>query len=288
MSENAFQFAWFRPDGHDDLGREVVAPEPLAASLWRSDQMHGVAASGLLARGVERRVAEAGRGELVPARWHVDLFRPAGMVASRVEVQVLREGPRLLLLEARLLQDDALVARAGATFLRPGADPAGRVWPAGDPGREPAPEVPGIARPAGEHHVPMFMSRASWSENFGDHQNDGGHATWQTGVPIVVGEECSPFAAAASIADATSMVTNWGDRGVEHINTDVDLALTRAPRTTSLGLRALTHLRQDGVAVGSAEVYDADGVFGVATVTALANTRRTVDLSGPNPDGPGA
>ena len=35
----------------------------------------------------------------------------------------------------------------------------------------------------------------------------------------------------------------------------------------------------DGIVVGTAEVFDSTGVVGTATVTALANTRRTVDLS---------
>ncbi|WP_246086690.1 hypothetical protein [Nocardioides humi] len=93
------------------------------------------------------------------------------------------------------------------------------------------------------------------------------------------GEECTPFQAVASIADATSMVTNWGDRGVEHINTDIDLALCRLPDSSRLGLRATDHVAADGIAVGTAEVFDSTGPIGTATVTSLANTRRTVDLS---------
>lgn len=75
------------------------------------------------------------------------------------------------------------------------------------------------------------------------------------------------------------MVTNWGAAGVEHINTDIDLALCRMPDSSRLGLRALDHLGSDGIVVGTAEVFDSTGVVGTATVTALANTRRTVDLS---------
>ena len=104
-------------------------------------------------------------------------------------------------------------------------------------------------------------------------------------MPIVADEECTPFQAVASIADATSMVTNWGAGGVQFINTDIGLALARLPQDTSLGLRVTEHVAVDGVAVGTAEVFDRAGVLGTATVTSLANSRRTVDFSGSEWDG---
>ncbi|MCL2541165.1 MAG: thioesterase family protein [Nocardioidaceae bacterium] len=268
MHENTFQFAWFQrsDDGFDPL--------PLAQGRWRKDQMHGVAVSGLLARALEE--AAAHRADMVPARYHVDLFRPARMTTTTTGVTVVREGPRLLLLDAAVEQDGETVARASATFLAPSADAPSAVWGSADHATPPPDDV---APTTGEPHVPFFSSDAPWSNDFGDHQNTGRHQTWQTAVPIVLGEPCTPFQAVASIADATSMVTNWGSGGVEHINTDIDLALSRLPDGTSLGLRALDHVAADGVAVGTAEVFDRTGTIGTATITALANTRRTVDLS---------
>lgn len=270
VDENTFQFAWFQ------LSDAGLDPLPLAQSLWRADQMHGVAVSGLLARAIEQVVGEAGRGDLVPARYHVDLFRPARMVTTTASARIVRDGPRLVLVDASVEQGSEVVARATATWLAPSQQAPGEVWSASDRPVAPSP----LLLPApGEHHVPLFASSAPWSDNFGDHQNGGRHQTWQTGVPIVLGEPCTPFQAVASIADATSMVTNWGSAGVAHINTDISLALTRLPDSDRLGLRATDHVACDGIAVGTAEVYDATGPIGTATVTALANTRRTVDLT---------
>ncbi|HWJ07751.1 MAG TPA: acyl-CoA thioesterase domain-containing protein [Nocardioides sp.] len=271
-NENTFQFAWFRSEG------DALVPLPLAQSLWRSDQMHGVAVSGLLARTLESAVDAAGRDELVPARYHVDLFRPARMVATTARATVVREGPRLLLVDAVVEQAGEVVARAGATFLKPSVSPPGAVW--SSPEERPAPPPLDVAPADVDHHVPIFASDEPWSDDFGDHQNGGRHQTWHIAVPTVLGEPCTPFQAVASIADATSMVTNWGAGGVEYINTDIDLALCRRPTGISIGLRATDHLAHDGVAVGTAEVFDRDGSLGTATVTSLANTRRTVDLSG--------
>ena len=72
-----------------------------------------------------------------------------------------------------------------------------------------------------------------------------------------------------------------GTEGVQYINTDITLSLSRPPTGVQLGLLATDHHASDGIAVGSATVYDRMGPFGVATVTALANSRRAVDLSAP-------
>lgn len=272
MNENTFQFCWFRRNG------DVFDPQPLAQSLWRADQMHGVAVSGLLARALEVAVAEAGRADLVPARYHVDLFRPARMISTTSRATIVREGPRLMLVDAVVEQEGEVVARASGTFLKPSANATGAVW--SSPEERPSPPPVDIAPDDVEHHVPIFSSDAPWSDNFGEHQNEGRHQTWHLAVPIVLGEERTPFQAVASVADATSMVTNWGAGGVEYINTDIDLALCRRPTGISIGLRATDHIASDGVAVGTAEVFDRDGSLGTATVTSLANSRRAVDLSG--------
>lgn len=285
MSDD-FVPGWFRRDG------ETFVPQALATSLWSAEQMHGVAVSGLLALALEDQVSASGRSDLSPTRYHVDLFRPARMVASRPRVTVVREGPRLMLVDVVLLQESAdsvgdgeAVARASALFLRRSADPAGRAWSQADRAVPPPAEVVGDSA---AHHVPFFCSDADWSQNFGEHQNSGRHATWQTAMPVVVEEQITPFQAAASVADATSMVTNWGNAGIEYINTDIDLSLARLPDGISLGLRATDHVVADGLAVGTAEVFDRSGPLGTATVTAMVNSRRTVDLGGPeNPDNAG-
>lgn len=276
-NENTFQLGWFRRE--DD----VFQPLPLAQALWREDQLHGVAVSGLLARAMERAVVDLGREDLVPARYQVDLFRPARFTGTTARATVVRAAPRLVLVDAVLEQDGEVMARASATFLRATEAAPTTVWSA--TGDRPLPPPVELLPPRGEHHVPFFASDQPWSNDFTAHQNSGRHQTWQTAMPIVADEDCTPFQAVASIADATSMVVNWGRGGVEFINTDVGLALSRLPHDTSLGLRVTDHVTNDGVAVGTAEVFDRAGVFGTATVTALANTRRTVDFSGSEWDG---
>ncbi|MEQ6899803.1 acyl-CoA thioesterase domain-containing protein [Nocardioides sp. YIM 152588] len=258
----------------------LLAPQALATSLWSDAQMHGVAVSGLLSLTIEEHVARLDRSDLVPVRYHVDLYRPAGTVASRGRASVVRSSSRLLLVDAVMEQDGDPVARASALFLRTGEPPAGELWVA--PQRAAAPPAD-VVPTDGEHHIPFFASDQPWSQNFSEHQNAGRHATWQTAMPVIVGETPTPFQAAASIADATSMVTNWGSGGIGYINTDIDLTLCRLPDSTTLGIRATDHVAARGLSVGTAEVFDRTGPLGTATVTAMSNARRTVDLDGPTP-----
>ncbi|WP_300683664.1 acyl-CoA thioesterase domain-containing protein [Nocardioides sp.] len=254
---------------------ETVTPLPIAASLWSADQMHGVAVSGLLALELERTLAGLGRSEMVPARYHVDLFRAARMVPTSVRATVLREGPRLVLIDAEVSQDGVVVARASATFLATGDQPTGVVWSAAE--RAVAPTEDEVPPPNGPR-PPYWQSLKPWSQEFVEHQNAGRHATWQVPVPTVAGEEMTSFVAVAAISDTASMITNWGEAGMEWINTDISLAMSRRPIGLEIGIRALDQLSSAGVAVGVAELFDRSGTFGTATVTALANTRRTVNF----------
>jgi len=269
-------FGFFERDG------DWTRPTALACSLWSTDQIQGVALSGVLARGLEAAAAAIEKADFVPSRYHVDLFRPARMAPIHVLTKVVRDGRRLALIDAQAVQAEAdgsgevVVARASCTYLMQSDTTPGAVWTATDRAEPPPVELAPITD---EPHVPFLASEAPWSNDFSSHQNSGRHNSWQTAVPTVIGEPMTPFQTVAALADTTSMITHWGSAGIEYINTDISLALARLPRRLQIGLRALDHIAADGVAVGVAEIYDRDGTIGTATVTALANTKRTVDMA---------
>jgi hypothetical protein len=253
-----------------------LLPAPLACSMWSDDQMHGVALSGALAWAAERALAEAGRTDLRPARWAVDLFKPARMVPCTLTTEIEREGRRICLVDVILSQDGERVARGTATFLKPSESTDGEVWaPTGHPEPPPAELVP----PAGdEPRAPYVRSSVEWSQNFLEHQNADRKTSWSTAVRIVPDEPITGFQAAASTADGASMVCNWGSRGVEHINTDITMTLAREPDGIEIGLLATDRVEHDGIAVGTATMFDRSGRLGTVMVAGLANARRTVDL----------
>ncbi len=262
--------SFFRTDG------DALVPTPVAQSMWDTNQVHGVAISAALGRALELRVAQAGRAELRPARLTVDLFRAATMDPFHISTEVVREGRRICLVDALLTQDGTRVARASAVFLAPSAATEGEVWAPTD---RPSPSPAGIAPPTDEPHVPYFHSdTAGWSQDFGDHQNASRKQSWNSAVRVVADEPITPFQAAAAAADGASLVTNWGSHGVEHINTDITLTLARRPDGVEIGLSAMDRVESDGIAVGTAAVFDRSGPLGTAVVTALANSLRTVDM----------
>ena len=265
------EYALFRAEG------DLLVPQDIARSLWSEDQMHGVATSGALARELEHAVATLGRDDLRPARYTVDLFRAPSMAACTVRSSVVREGSRLCLVDAVLEQDGRPVARAGAIFLASSDNPPGAVWASDEVPQPPPLELAAVSE---EPRVPLFSSEdVGWSQVFADHQNGSRKQTWQSALPIVLGEKASPFQSVAGVADSTNMVLNWGDRGVEFINADINLSLSRLPVSTEIGLSARERFAHDGIAVGTAVVFDREGPIGTSTVTALANARRTVDFT---------
>ena len=262
--------SFFTSDG------DALVPTDLACSLWSDDQMHGVALSGALARALERAVSDLGRTELRPARYTVDLFRAARMEPCRTSTVVVREGRRLCLVDVTVEQGGEPVARASGLFLQPSDPPPGEVWAPGDTFDPPPLD---LAPVSDVPRVPLFSSAGiGWSNSFGEHQNGDRKMTWQTAVPVIPEEEPSPFVAVASVADAASMVTNWGSNGVEHINTDIALTLARLPVSREIGLAALDRISSDGIASGVAAVFDRQGRLGSAMVASLANAKRTVDF----------
>lgn len=265
------EIAFFTPAGDD------LVPTPLACSMWSDDQMHGVAVSGALARAAELRLRETGRTDLRPARWVVDLFKAARMRPCTLATEVVREGSRIVLVDVTLSQDGVRVARASATFLKPSESAPGEVW---EPDRRPSPPPLDVAPESDEPRVPFVLSSSGWSQDFTEHQNASRKGSWSSAVPVVPDEALTPFQAVAAAADGASMVTNWGTKGVEYINTDIALTLAREPVGVEIGLLATDRVEHEGIASGTTAVFDRAGALGTVTVAALANARRAVDMGG--------
>ena len=71
------------------------------------------------------------------------------------------------------------------------------------------------------------------------------------------------------VAEATSLVTNLGTKGVGYINGDLTVGLSRLPVGEWIGVQADSHWAEDGVAVGTATLFDRRGAFGSGMTTAV-------------------
>ena len=256
---------FFTGDGHD------LIPSPLARGPWGST-ISGTYIGGLLGRAVERSGGDDG---LQPARLTVDLLRPVALADPvRVDTKVEREGRRIRLVDAAMTQNGTLVARASALFLRRGDQPEDAAWTL--PIDMPAP-------PTAPADVTSDFTMELWayssnsqltapSNDLSEWRHGGQKYAWVRDVkPLVDGEEVTPFVRATMACDVTSSLTHSSAGGLNFINADYTLTLSRLPDGEYIGLAALTHYSHAGVATGTASLFDHRGPIGTGVATGLVN-----------------
>jgi hypothetical protein len=247
--------------------QEVLIPTRATQSGWGQGQLRGMAVSGALARGTEKAISELPVDDLRPSRFTLDLFRPARTLPSTVRTAVVRQGRRLVLVDAFFEQDGKAVARSATLFLSPSSAPVGDVW-------SQTPELefpPADLVPDDNDERIYFEEGRGWCTSVGTNHGALRRQSWHFPTPVVEGEEPTAFQMAGSVCDVTNVVANWGEQGLEFINADVTLTMVREPQDAHVGLSASSRVEADGLSVGSAMLYDSQGVFGISLVTALAN-----------------
>jgi len=244
-------------------------PTRFAQSHWGDDHLNGPAIVGLVARGLEKY---CGSTDFRPARLTVDLLRAARNVLTTLDIRVVRDGHRVHSAECDVVQSGRVTARATLVQDRPSAAPAGRLWTSnvGFPG---PPEADGTIQPY------VGSDASGWTRSPAEHQNDSRKRFYNDGIRVIAGEANSPFVRAATVAEATSLVTNLGSAGVGYINGDVTVALSRLPVDEWIGIQADSHQASDGIAVGTATLFDGLGAFGAGMTTAIANPAAQIDFS---------
>ncbi len=247
----------------DDAGRYL--PQKWAYGRWGADMLNGPAICAAAARTLDR---DHGRPGFIPARFTIDLFKAAKGQPLEVHTEVIRAGGRIHISSASLRQGDIEVAQARLVQLRATDAPPGREW---------HPDHP-LDPPADAGLDWWYRSEHDWSNTMSDHQNAGRKSLWTVPLGVVEDEERSPFVETIIAAEATSLVTNWGSRGVGYINADLTVALDRLPVGDRIGLRAESHLTSNGVSVGTATLFDSSGLIGTGMVTSLSNAAAQLDF----------
>jgi acyl-CoA thioesterase len=257
--------AFFTADG------DALVPNPIARGPWGST-ISGTYVGGLLARAIERA---GGDPDLQPARLTVDLLRPAALERPlQVDTNVERDGRRIRLVDAAMAQNDTVVARASALFLRRGEQPADPVW------TSPIEMPPPPTEPAdvsGDFTMELWAyggnsALTGPSMDLSEWRHGGPKYAWVRAVkPLVEGEPVTPFIRAAMAGDVTSSLTHSSTGGLNYINADYTLTLSRLPDGEYIGLAALTHYSHAGVATGTAAIFDRLGPIGSGVATGLVN-----------------
>jgi acyl-CoA thioesterase len=256
--------AHFRP--LDDGG---FMPTQFAQSHWGDDHLNGPAVVGLAALVLEHR---CGSEEFMPARLTVDLFRAARNARTTVDVRVVRDGRRVRNAECDVLQDGREVARATLVQYRKTSAPPGEQWIAPMP-------IPSMPVPDDTLSPYVGSDDGGWTRSPAAHQNASRKRFYNDGIDVVAGQTTSPFVRAVMLAEATSLVTNLGTEGIGYINGDLTVALARLPLDEWILIQGDSHWAADGIAVGTATLFDHQGAFGSGMVTAVANPAAQIDFS---------
>lgn len=247
-------------------------PTRYAQSHWGEDHLNGPAIVGLAARALE---SECGSREFRPTRLTVDLFRAARNVRTVVDVRVVRDGRRVHGAECDVIQDGRSVARATLVQYRPSSAPPGTLWQS----VQTFADASGMPVPDGTILPFVGSDDVGWTRSPAEHQNASRKRFFNDGIRVVANEQNSPFVRAAMVAEATSLVTNLGTAGIGYINGDLTVAMSRLPADDWIGIQADSHHAADGVAVGTATLFDSLGAFGAGLTTAIANPAAQIDFS---------
>jgi acyl-Coa thioesterase superfamily protein/acyl-CoA thioesterase superfamily protein len=257
-----------RPAHFTRIAEDTFLPTPNAQSSWGPDHLNGPALVGLAATTLHRRYGDE---DFLPARLTVDLFKRARNLPTVVSTRLVRDGRRVRNAECEVLQDGVAVVRATMVQYRSSAPPRGEEWSA-------APDFP---RPPIDESRFMYTGSdaGGWSDAVAEHQNASRKRSLDKPIDVVAGTRNAPFVNAAMAAEHTSLVTNLGSAGIGYINGDLTVAIARLPRDEWIGVQADSHWTGDGIAVGTATLFDGDGPFGTGMVTAISNAMAQIDFT---------
>jgi acyl-coenzyme A thioesterase PaaI-like protein len=244
---------------------DAFVPNPIAHGGW-GPTLGGHVVGGLLARSVEAKRADS---DLVPARFTVDILRRVAAAPVEVQSAVLRTGRRNQSIDATMTQRGEVVARASTLFLRRSAQPAGLPWTT-EIAMPPPPAEPAEF----DDTAPLFIKPFGRDADAGDNpwQWAGPRFAWIRHIHALVDdEEPTPFVCAAMAVDVTASLTGFSETGLGFINADYTMTLCRLPDGPLIGLAALTHYSEAGIATGSASLFDTRGPIGIGVTTAAAN-----------------
>lgn len=251
------------PDG-------MFHPTENARSRWGDDMLNGPAVVSLAAWSLEQRY---GLPDFLPSRLTVDLFKAARRVPTAARSRLVRDGHRIRNSECDIVQGETIVARATLVQYRLSQPPPGTEW-----------SCDTAFAPPRELHPHVFFigsDDAGWSPVGAEHQNTSRKRVYHSPIDVVGGQDITPFVRAVVVAEATSMVSNLGTKGIGYINGDLTVALSRLPNSEYIGVQGDSHWVSDGVSIGTGTLFDDAGPFGTGLVTAIANPAAQIDFGTP-------
>ena len=239
----------------------------LALGPWAPGMLHGGAPAALLMRAFTRGAEGLG---LQPARVTYDFVRPAPQGPLAVEVQVVRPGRRVTLLDAFLRDGETVVTRARALLVAPsqvtvstGDEPPPFPGPA-------AGQLNEFAHRGGLSFVTDGMEIRFVEGTFGE---PGPATAWfRLRYPLLADETTSPLellAAAGDFGNGIGSELRWNEH--TFINPDLTLYIRRPPTGQWVALQSRMWVQPAGVSLVESALWDERGRIGRAMQSVLVS-----------------
>jgi hypothetical protein len=248
------------------------------AGPWSAELQHGGPPSALLAHALERHDPTPG---LRAARMTVDVLGPIPVAPVEVATTTIRPGRRIHLVGAELSAGGRVVARAALWRLATLPTPPRRL--AGAPPPAAAPPFPASGAWAPDFPTGHHSGYLAAIEGRPVSGSPGSGTVWlRQRLPLVAGEETSPFCRALVVADSGNGISiALPAETYLFMNVDLSMALFRDPVGEWICLSARTTIGDDGTGTVTTGLSDRDGAIGGATQTLLVTPREgTTEGSG--------
>jgi len=246
---------------------DIARPTELARGPWSPHAQHGGAPAALLAGQLEH--FDPGTATF-PARFTLELMRPVPLAPRRIERRTIRPGKKVQLVQGSLFADDVEVVRATLLRLREHSVEFDAEPVTGIERALPAPGTP--EKMGGDWTIGTgFWNAVEVSRARGEWGRPGPAGMWlRLAVPIVAGEEPSPFQRVAAAGDFGNGVAAAFDRTrYSCINPDLTVTLHRLPVGQWVGLDSSTFPERTGFGVAESVLHDEQGRIGRAVQTVL-------------------
>lgn len=238
-------------------GPAEFVPTPVSISPWNPNHQSGVAISALLVHLIEQVPTLA---PMMLARLTLDIARPTPMARITATCTVTREGAKMQNLEARLMADGQITARATALRVRLAESPAA-AEALDHPAPEDSPDRPFMRR------YPTRGGLESRLLSGGPREPGPGRAWMRAAVPLLPGVPATPLVASAMVADFGSALASFTPLDWSFANIDLALHYTRPPESDWIFVAAKTISAGDGTGLVETILADRRGSFGRAHQT---------------------
>lgn len=256
-------------------------PTELARGPWDPRACHGGPVSALLARAVEQANPESPVDWQI-ARLSIELTRPVPVGAPlTLTTELERDGRKVSLVSARLLDGDTEVARARSLRIRvKDLDlPTDVVQPRADPPGAPEDGVTQRVTWAVDDHVAFHRNGCEHRFTEGAWDTPGPVGVWiRLLVPVVPDETPSGVQRAAAAADFGNGVS--GGLPFDQftfINPDLTVHLLRSPIGEWIGMRSEsvygTTASSSGAGFAESALFDVDGRLGRSVQSLILDER---------------